>query len=126
GFLPAAVLSAFRMPAVGRSLLRLLLPSQWLLTLATRTAVRLGFEWLRKRGYDQRFVLVVGTGPRAQAFARKLEDHRELGLRVLGFVDDEVHSSFSAPWRYVGSLDQIEDLLHKEVIDEVAICLPFG
>src|SRR5437867_2821943 len=126
GLISGTVLFAFRLPDVSRLFLLLLFPSQWLLTLATRIALRLGFEWMRKRGYNQRFVLVVGTGPRAQAFARKLEDHRELGLRVLGFVDDEVHSSFSAPWRYVGSLDQIEDLLHKEVIDEVAICLPFA
>jgi exopolysaccharide biosynthesis polyprenyl glycosylphosphotransferase len=81
---------------------------------------------MRRRGYNQRFVLVVGTGPRAQAFARKLEDHRELGLRVLGFVDDEQHSSFSPPRRNLGTLDQIEELLHTEVIDEVAICLPFA
>ena len=126
GLITGTLLFAFRLPDVSRLFLLLLFPSQWLLTLVTRIALRLGFEWLRKRGYNERFVLVVGTGPRAQAFARKLEGHRELGLRVLGFVDDERHASFSAPWRYVGSLDQIEELLHNEVIDEVAICLPFA
>lgn len=126
GLISGTVLFAFRLPDVSRLFLLLLFPAQWLVTLATRIALRLGFEWMRKRGYNQRYVLVVGTGPRAQAFARKLEDHRELGLRVLGFVDDEVHSSFSAPWRYAGPLDQIEELLHTEVIDEVAICLPFA
>jgi exopolysaccharide biosynthesis polyprenyl glycosylphosphotransferase len=126
GLISGTLLFAFRLPDVSRLFLLLLFPSQWIVTLATRIALRLGFEWMRKRGYNQRYVLVVGTGPRAQAFARKLEDHRELGLRVLGFVDDEQRSSFSAPWRYLGSLDQIEELLHTEVIDEVAICLPFA
>ena len=37
-----------------------------------------------------------------------------------------MHSSFSPPWRHAGSLDDIEELLHTEIIDEVAICLPFA
>jgi exopolysaccharide biosynthesis polyprenyl glycosylphosphotransferase len=126
GLMTGTLLFAFRLPDVSRLFLLLLFPAQWLVTLATRIALRLGFEWMRLRGYNQRFVLLVGTGPRAQAFAAKLEDHRELGLRVLGFVDDEVHASFAAPRRYLGPLDKIEELLHTEVIDEVAICLPFA
>jgi exopolysaccharide biosynthesis polyprenyl glycosylphosphotransferase len=126
GLITGTVLFTFRLPDVSRLFLILLFPMQWLLTLGTRVGLRLGFEWLRERGYNQRFVLVVGTGPRAQAFARKLEGHRELGLRVLGFVDDEKQPSFAAPWRYLGAIDQIEDLLHTEVIDEVALCLPYA
>jgi exopolysaccharide biosynthesis polyprenyl glycosylphosphotransferase len=126
GLISSTVLFAFRLPDVSRLFLLVLFPSQWLLTLTTRIGLRFGFEWLRARGYNYRFVLVVGTGPRAQAFARKLEDHQELGLRVLGFVDDTRHASFAAPWRYLGSLDQIEMLLHNQVIDEVAVCLPFA
>ena len=36
-----------------------------------------------------RFVLVVGAGPRGQAFAATMEAHRELGLRVIGMLDDD-------------------------------------
>jgi exopolysaccharide biosynthesis polyprenyl glycosylphosphotransferase len=119
------VLFAFRMPDVSRLFLLVLFPTQWLLTLATRVALRLGFEWLRARGYNERFVLVVGAGPRAVAFAEKLEAHRELGLRVRGFIDDEI-TAVPPRWRYLGKLDSIERLLHDDVIDEVAICLPFS
>jgi exopolysaccharide biosynthesis polyprenyl glycosylphosphotransferase len=125
GLITGTVLFAFRLPDVSRLFLIALFPVQWLLTLATRIGLRLGFEWLRARGYNQRFVLVVGTGPRAQLFARKLEGHRELGLRVLGFVDDEAQPSFAAPWRYLGKLDRLEEILHSDVVDEVALCLPF-
>jgi exopolysaccharide biosynthesis polyprenyl glycosylphosphotransferase len=102
-----------------------LFPSQWLLTLATRVVMRLSFERLRARGYNLRYVLVVGAGPRALAFAEKLEAHRELGLRVRGFVDDETFE-LPAKWTRLGNLDAIEGLLHSDVIDEVAICLPFS
>ena len=47
-----------------------------------RVVLRLAMERRRRQGKNLRFVLVLGAGPRGQAFARKLEDHRELGLRI--------------------------------------------
>jgi exopolysaccharide biosynthesis polyprenyl glycosylphosphotransferase len=88
-------------------------------------ALRIAFERMRARGYNIRYVLVAGAGPRGQAFAAKLEDHRELGLRVLGFLDDDPYD-LPRGWRILGPLDAIERMLHEEVIDEVAICLPFS
>jgi exopolysaccharide biosynthesis polyprenyl glycosylphosphotransferase len=125
GLVTGTVLFAFKLPDVSRLFLIALFPAQWLVTLATRVALRIVFEWLRARGYNQRFVLVVGTGPRAVSFSKKLEDHRELGLRIFGFVDDEKQPGFPAKRKYLGSLDKIEALLHSEVIDEIALCLPF-
>ncbi len=59
-------------------------------------------------------------------FAAKLESHRELGLRVVGFLDDSPAFELPAGWDYLGKLDRLEELLHSQVIDEVAICLPFS
>jgi exopolysaccharide biosynthesis polyprenyl glycosylphosphotransferase len=125
GLISGTVLFAFKLPDVSRLFLILLFPSQWLLTLGTRIVMRRTFEALRARGFNVRYVLVVGAGPRGQGFARKLESHRELGLRVLGFVDDEPFE-LGGNWRQLGRLDEIEALLHREVIDEVALCLPFS
>src|SRR5205814_927888 len=108
-----------------RLFLILLFPAQWAITLATRVALRVAFEWLRARGYNTRYVLIVGAGPRAQAFAAKLEGHRELGLRIAGFVDDEPFG-LKPPWQLLGPLEQVQQLLHEIVVDEVAICLPFS
>lgn len=125
GLITGTILFAFRLPDVSRLFLVLLFPSQWLVTLATRVTLRLVFERLRARGYNQRYVLVVGSKDRARSFALKLEEHRELGLRIVGFLDDETPSDLPAKWRYLGPIDRIEDLLHQTVIDEVVLCLPF-
>jgi exopolysaccharide biosynthesis polyprenyl glycosylphosphotransferase len=119
------MLFAFKLPDISRLFLIMLFPSQWAITLTTRVALRIGFERLRAGGYNARYVLVVGAGPRGQAFAKQLESHRELGLKVIGFVDDDP-LQVPAPWTRIGMVADIEAVLHREVVDEVAICLPFS
>jgi exopolysaccharide biosynthesis polyprenyl glycosylphosphotransferase len=121
-----SVLFVFRLPDVSRSFLVAIFPAQWAVTVATRVGLRLAFERMRARGYNLRYVLVAGAGPRGQQFAAMLEDHRELGLRILGFVDDDPSFDLPRGWRFLGPLDAIERFLRDEVVDEVAICLPFS
>jgi exopolysaccharide biosynthesis polyprenyl glycosylphosphotransferase len=104
----------------------MLFPIQALVTTATRVALRTAFERIRELGYNIRHVLVLGAGSRGQAFAAKLEGHRELGLRVEGFLDDDPNVALASRWRRVGSLGDLERVLHERVVDEVAICLPFS
>jgi exopolysaccharide biosynthesis polyprenyl glycosylphosphotransferase len=119
-----SLLFVFRLPDVSRSFLLLLFPAQWLATMSSRLMLRWGFEKLRARGYNLRYVLIIGTNPRAQAFAAQLADHRELGLKIRGFVDDQP-AELPRGWKYLGPLERIETYLHDDVVDEVAICLPF-
>jgi exopolysaccharide biosynthesis polyprenyl glycosylphosphotransferase len=66
-------------------------------------------------------MLVVGTSPAAEAFANMIESHRELGLHVIGHL---ASGAGPLPRRPVlGQLDDIETVLHANVVDEVAICL---
>jgi predicted dehydrogenase len=74
----------------------------------------------------QRFVLVVGAGPRGQEFAATLESHRELGLAITGFLDDDPALVLPDRWRFRGRFADLEAVLQSDVIDEVAICLPFS
>jgi exopolysaccharide biosynthesis polyprenyl glycosylphosphotransferase len=128
GVLAAIALSlffVFRLPDVSRGFLLGFFPALAGVTLLDRVVLRLLFRRLRRSGRNIRFVLVIGAGPRAQAFAAQLEDHRELGLEVTGFLDDDPYD-LPRGWRQLGRLDAIEAILHDRVIDEVAICLPFS
>jgi len=123
--LSLSVLFFFRQPDVSRLFLVFLFPAQFVLTLATRVLLRWGFRLLRERGYNARFMLIVGAGPRGQAFARRLAEHPDLGLNVVGYVDDEDASDLPAGTSLLGRLDDLPTILHSRVVDEVAICLPF-
>ncbi len=76
----------FKLPNVSRFFLLLLFAAQGGVTLASRLALRAFFRWIRSRGYNARFVLIVGTGREAERFANRIEARRELGLRVVGHV----------------------------------------
>jgi exopolysaccharide biosynthesis polyprenyl glycosylphosphotransferase len=121
-----AVLFWFKLPDVSRLFLVGLFPTQFLVALVTRAILRLAFRHLRAKGMNGRFVLVAGAGPRGRAFAATLESHRELGLRVIGFLDDQSEMAQGAPWPWLGRLADLERVLAERVVDEVAICLPFS
>src|SRR4051812_3337864 len=120
-----SVLFLFKLPDVSRLFLLFLFPAQAAVTILTRLVIRVTMERLRVQGRNTRYVLVLGAGSRAIAFATKLEAHRELGLRVAGFLHDKPFAGVPLPWKRLGRLDDLERVLHTHVIDEVAICLPF-
>jgi exopolysaccharide biosynthesis polyprenyl glycosylphosphotransferase len=123
--LSVGVLFLFKVPDVSRLFLLALFPTQFVLALATRAALRVGFRWVRERGHNARYVVVVGAGPRGQAFAEKLAEHPELGLRIAGYVDDE-EFRLADGRSLLGRLEDLPAILHEHVVDEVAICLPFS
>lgn len=126
-----ALLFIAKLPDVSRLFLLFLFTAQVGFTLLARVALRVFFAWARERGYNTRYVLVVGTGPAAQSFADRIERHRELGLKVIGHLDAREEATptvrVGRPSRPVlGSAQQIETILHSQVVDEVAICLDQG
>jgi exopolysaccharide biosynthesis polyprenyl glycosylphosphotransferase len=112
-----------RLPGVSRLLLLELFGAQVLVTVVTRVALRFGFRQLRAHGRSQRYVLVVGTSPIAEAFANQIERHPDLGLRVLGHLAAQHEHERRTLRPTLGTVGDIENVLHTYVVDEVAICL---
>jgi len=103
----------------------------WLLTVATvmasRLVLRFVLEGLRRRGRNIRYVLIVGTNPRAVDFARKIESRAESGYRVIGFVDEHwsgLAKFQNGPYRLVCDIQHLASFLRKTVVDDVVIGLP--
>jgi exopolysaccharide biosynthesis polyprenyl glycosylphosphotransferase len=108
---------------ISRLFVLILLVAQPLLTVATRMALRLFLGWLRSRGYNSRQMLIVGSGKEAREFAVEIERQTALGLRVIGHLAGPGASSKLGRHPVIGTIDEIEDILHSRVVDEVAICL---
>jgi exopolysaccharide biosynthesis polyprenyl glycosylphosphotransferase len=91
-----------------------------------RLALRLNLRRLRRRGHNVKTLLIVGGGTRARGFAARLRLRQDLGYRVLGYVDSDpafAHGDIEgAPW--MGTVEDLPQILAREVIDEVSIALP--
>ena len=124
GLLAFSVLFVFKLPDVSRLFLLTLFVAQIVLTIGSRAWIRWLLRELRDRGYNTRYMLVVGTGREARRFADRVERHRELGLRIIGFLSVDPGAPTMIDHRPVlGALDDIEEVLHGRIVDEVAVCL---
>ncbi len=119
-----AILFIFKQQDVSRLFLLTLFTVQPLVTLAGRGVLRLTFSELRRRGHNARFMVVVGTGRLAQDFADLVEGRLSLGLHVIGHISVPGEGKPIVTRPILGNLDQIEAVLHANVVDEVAACLP--
>jgi exopolysaccharide biosynthesis polyprenyl glycosylphosphotransferase len=117
----------FKLPDVSRLFLLLLFASQAALTLVSRASIRALFVRLRARGYNARYMLIVGANPAARAFADAVAGHVELGLHPIGHLtgphDPDPATGSDGQRPLLGGVDDIETVLHGMVVDEVAICL---
>lgn len=96
-------------------------------TTAATASVRLvGRSLVKTRAQrHQQQVVIVGSGPRAVRVLRSLQAQNGSAPHVLGFVDCyNGNAQPEATAAMLGSLDQLEQILMRQVVDEVIIALP--
>jgi exopolysaccharide biosynthesis polyprenyl glycosylphosphotransferase len=122
--LTLSTLFIFKQTEVSRLFLALLFIAEPTVTLAGRLAFRAGFEALRRRGHNARFMVIAGTGQLAQDFADDLERHVGLGITVVGHLRAPGEAEPVVTRPVLGMIDDIEQILHSQVVDELGVCLP--
>src|SRR5450759_4830964 len=125
--LTLSALYVFKLPDVSRLLLLVVFPALTIAAIGIRIGIRQILVFLRDHGRNVRFMLVLGANARAKAFADLVECHAELGLVVIGHLKaDPSDDGVVLNRPLLGMLDDLEQILHTEIVDEVAICLPFA
>ena len=97
-----------------------------ILLVVSRTVTRHMLQRMRLKGLNLQRILVVGAGNLGKEITWKLQAHRELGLEVVGFLDDD---SGKAGRKFLGvpvlgTLKDAEAVLEAHAIDQVYIALP--
>ncbi len=92
----------------------------------SRFALITTLSFFRKRGYNYREVLIVGTGKRAQSFLSLVKKHPEWGFRIAGLIDShpELIGKEVQGHKIIGTLEAIPDVLESTVIDDVIFLVP--
>ncbi|WP_374089804.1 undecaprenyl-phosphate glucose phosphotransferase [Methylomicrobium lacus] len=84
-------------------------------------------KWMRAHGWSQGRIIMVGLNRMAIAVGRQLSHSSWAGLQVIGYVDDQAagpinEGDFSLP--HLGKVEDLADIVSKEVIDEVWVAFP--
>jgi exopolysaccharide biosynthesis polyprenyl glycosylphosphotransferase len=81
---------------------------------------------LRKRGINRKRVLIIGNGDKAREFIDVVKKNIEWGLDIVGIVKAAADSltCSSSGVKILGTYEDIEPLLHDNIIDEIIVCLP--
>jgi exopolysaccharide biosynthesis polyprenyl glycosylphosphotransferase len=81
---------------------------------------------MRRRGYNLRYVLVVGAGDLAAEVIEAIHSHPEAGLRIIGAVSDDPSRQGRTieGVRVLGPYASVKEILRGRTIDEVVIALP--
>ncbi len=101
----------------------------WLLStiflLLSRTGIRTFLRSIRKRGYNLRYVVLVGAGRNGRNVLQEIRDNPWLGLVVVGFIDNgyQVGQKIDGE-RVLGKIGDLKTLVRQYSIDQVFITLP--
>jgi len=125
-FISGAVFFLFRWMFVSRIFFVIFVLFGFLFLVGEKAAVFSIMHKFRRRGYNYRQLLIVGTGRRAEEFVRRIGRHPEWGLRVVGAIEDEAGRGIEKVdgVRVIGELEQIIGILHRLPIDEVVFVVP--
>lgn len=125
GFILMAAFFFFKLHHISRALIIMFLVLDFFLLASIRVCLYLFTHFVRKKGYNYRSILIVGSGKRAEAFASILDGHKEWGLRIIGFVDyDEICRRKVDNNRFIGNLNQLPEILTSNQVDEVIFVVP--
>ena len=97
--------------------------SVFLMTLE-RGTLRKGLRMMRERGYNLKYIIIVGAGALGQTFADKVLGDRQLGYKICGYVDDYYPKENKDGIPILGTTKEMSRILEEFRVDEVIIALP--
>ncbi len=96
------------------------------LVAGVRMAVRVLLRRVRLAGHNLQRILVIGAGVLGREITQKLSAHGDLGLAVVGFLDDDPGKAGTVidGVPVLGTLRQAEEIIAQSSIDHVYVALP--
>jgi Undecaprenyl-phosphate glucose phosphotransferase len=94
-------------------------------TVVQRASLRFLLRELRRKGYNLRYMVIVGAGKVAGDLASRVRLHQELGVQLLGCLSkrgDEKRGPGGVP--VVGRYEDVGNFVGRTDIDQIVVALP--
>lgn len=91
-----------------------------------RYLVRKILRSMRGRGYNKKFLLIIGAGELGKRFLQLIQENQEFGYEVIGFLDDkeEIVGTKVNEVEVLATISDLASISNEQLIDQVIIALP--
>lgn len=117
GLFIIAMLYVVKIFNFSRIALFIFLVSDLLIISAKRYIMRKLLKNLRKKGYNKKMIIIIGSGQAAKDYLKTINREKDYGYECAGYISDT--QTLSAKW--LGSFDKLENALRLKNYDE-AVC----
>jgi Undecaprenyl-phosphate glucose phosphotransferase len=94
------------------------------LEVLVRNLIRYALRKLRRSGFNLRHIIFVGYSSAAEAFIDRIRANPQWGYKVSGILDDNKEIGYTYKGvSILGTTDELESILEKNHLDEIAITL---
>lgn len=111
-------------PNFSRSVVFIFCGINVLLTIAVRNGIRLFLRQIRKKGYNVKYIVLVGYSRAAEEYIDRIIANPQWGYVVRGILDDHIPAgTLYRGVKVVGRVDNLYYVLPENKLDEIAITL---
>ncbi|MCQ2081093.1 MAG: undecaprenyl-phosphate glucose phosphotransferase [Lachnospiraceae bacterium] len=109
---------------LSRSMLAIFYFLNLVLTTLVRSLIRSILQTFRRKGYNQKYVLLVGYSTAAEEYITRINQNPQWGYVIRGILDDTVpRGTMYKGVKVVGGIDNLKYILPENKLDEVAITI---
>ena len=111
-------------PDFSRTMLGIFYVINIILTALSRTLIRNMLYFFRRKGYNLKYILLVGYSRAAEEYITRINSNPQWGYVVRGILDDRIPSgTVYRGVKVVGRIENIKYILPENKLDEIAITL---
>ena len=120
-------ITLFKVEDFSRGLIVIFCITNTILAFAVRCLIRSVLRRFRKKGYNLKYILIVGYSRAAEEYINRLNYNPQWGYFVRGILDNNVPiGTVYKGVKVVGFLDDLDVILPGATLDEIAITLPLS
>ncbi len=122
----SGIMYYLKTPHINRNFIALVFITTTAFLCLEKAMLKSSFWLIRKRGYNFRNILIIGSNKRVGYFIGLIKEHAEWGFRIIGIVEDEASKLGQEVKgvKIIGLFKDIPDIIHNYIVDEVIFIVP--
>jgi len=117
-------ITAFKIPDFSRLLIGIFYVLNIFNTILVRSLIRYILRFFRKKGYNLKYILLVGYSRAAEEYINRINANPQWGYVVRGILDDTVpRGTMYRGVKVIGTIKNLDVILPLSQLDEIAVTL---